>query len=277
MKTVEDTECSKEMALAWSVSATNALQNRNGYAPNQLVFGRNVNLPSLSSDKPPALKSSTTDIVRQHLNAMHSARENFMKVDSSNRIRKALNSQVRTYSEIIYESGEKVYFKRRKAKGWCGPAKVLGKEGNFVLIRQGSHFYRCHPCHLMKVNPVGGNDSAAVNSASSEVKKVLPKKRRGEYMFDISDSDNDTEKIEAETGNEISAAEDIVSTVNEDGVEPNEYEENRRNDTTADDTREDEEESLDNSVEANQPLDGADEGRRDRSVSDLCIQLENSF
>ena len=37
--------------------------------------------------------------------------------------------------------------------------------------------------------------------------------------------------------------------------------------------REDEEESLDNSVEANQPLDGADEGRPDRSVSDLCIQL----
>ena len=119
IKTVEDTGCSKEMALAWSVSATNALQNRNGYAPNQLVFGRNVNLPSLSSVKPPALKSSTTDIVRQHLNAMHSARENFMKVDSSNRIRKA-NSQVRTYSEIIYESGEKSTSKEGKLKVGAG-------------------------------------------------------------------------------------------------------------------------------------------------------------
>ena len=60
-------------------------------------------------------------------------------------------------------------------------------------------------------------------------------------------------------------------------VEANQDEESGRNDTIADDTREDEEESLDNSVESSQPLDGADEGRRDRTVSDLCIQLENSF
>ena len=27
---------------------------------------------------------------------------------------------------------------------------VLEKEGNFILIRHGSAFYRYHPCHLMK-------------------------------------------------------------------------------------------------------------------------------
>ena len=46
MKTKEDAMCSLERALAWAVSAKNALQNTYGYSPNQLVFGSNVNLLS---------------------------------------------------------------------------------------------------------------------------------------------------------------------------------------------------------------------------------------
>ena len=33
-----------------------------------------------------------------------------------------------------------------------GPAKVLGKEGQCVLIRHGGVFYWMLPCHLMKGN-----------------------------------------------------------------------------------------------------------------------------
>lgn len=39
IKTKEDTNCNFEMALAWSVSAKNALRNIHGYRTNQLVFG----------------------------------------------------------------------------------------------------------------------------------------------------------------------------------------------------------------------------------------------
>ena len=48
-----------ETALAWAVSAKNALQNRGGYSPNQLVFGTNVNLPSVITDLASALESFT--------------------------------------------------------------------------------------------------------------------------------------------------------------------------------------------------------------------------
>ena len=49
-------------------------------------------------------------------------------------------------------------------KGWKGPARVLGKEGNFVLIEHFSTFYRCHPCHLMK--------ATQQKSPTSDVKPV---------------------------------------------------------------------------------------------------------
>ena len=41
-----DVECSLEVALAWAVSAKNALKNHYGYSPNQLVFGKYPNFPT---------------------------------------------------------------------------------------------------------------------------------------------------------------------------------------------------------------------------------------
>ena len=123
--------------------AKNSLQNVNGYSPNQLVFGANISLPSVVTDQPPALEPTTqSEIIRKKLSVIHNARKNFIKSESSEKIRRALNHQVRTFSEEVYIPGEKVYYKRRKVKGWKGPAKVLGKEGNFVLIRHGSAYYQ---------------------------------------------------------------------------------------------------------------------------------------
>ena len=39
-KTMEDTNCNLELAVAWAVSAKNALKNINGFSPNQFVFGK---------------------------------------------------------------------------------------------------------------------------------------------------------------------------------------------------------------------------------------------
>ena len=117
-----------ETALAWAVSAKNTLQNISGYSPNQLVFGSNSILPSVDSDAPPAMNTATSsDLVRENLNALHKARENFVKSESSDRIRRALRYNVHTCLEVDFQPGERVYYKCRKDKGWRGPAKCLGR------------------------------------------------------------------------------------------------------------------------------------------------------
>ena len=91
MKITEDVKCDMEVALAWTVSAKNALQNHGGYSPNQLVFGTNVNLPSVITDLAPALESFTSsDIVRRNLNVLHDVRKNFIEAESSERIKRDL-------------------------------------------------------------------------------------------------------------------------------------------------------------------------------------------
>ena len=91
LKTIEDVKCAPDVALAWAVSAKNALQNHGGFSPNQLVFGRNINTPSVLIDRTPALTTVTSsDIIRDNLNAIHSSRKNYMEAEASEKIRKAL-------------------------------------------------------------------------------------------------------------------------------------------------------------------------------------------
>ena len=62
-KILPDQNCSVKLALAWAVSAKNSLSNVFAYSPNQLLFGKNPNLPSVLTDEPPALENVTSSQV----------------------------------------------------------------------------------------------------------------------------------------------------------------------------------------------------------------------
>lgn len=148
-KTVEDTNCSFEIALAWAISAKNTLHSAHGFSPNQLVFGRNPNLPSFLNDKLPALEGvSTSEIVASNLNAMHAARKQFIMCESSEKLRRALRHQVRTSTTQSYKNGD-VFYKRNFCDRWLGPGTVIGWEHKQVLVKHGGTYVRVHPCRLV--------------------------------------------------------------------------------------------------------------------------------
>ena len=124
-KVMDDTNCSVGLAVNWAVHAKNSLANVHGFSPYQLVFGRNPNIPGVLTDKPPALYGETsTDIVRENLNALHRAREAFIRSESSEKVRRALRHNVRGSADTRYVTGDTVYYKRVNEKKWQGPAKV---------------------------------------------------------------------------------------------------------------------------------------------------------
>ena len=80
---LEDVNCSIEVALAWALSAKNSLKNVFGYSPNQLVFGKNPNLPTVIGSEPPALEGvSSSKLTADHLNCMHTARKAFIESEA---------------------------------------------------------------------------------------------------------------------------------------------------------------------------------------------------
>ena len=174
----DDPHMSIETALAWAVNAKNAMLNHNGFSPYQLVYGQTPNLPSVLSNKLPALENGVnSETVARHLNALHAARRAFIKAESSERIKRALRCQVRAVEEN-FNQGDKVYYKRDDGSRWRGPGKVIGQDNKIVFVRHGDQLVRVSTCRLIKVGQEYGGtkvEKVAIEnqeekmSASSEV------------------------------------------------------------------------------------------------------------
>ena len=151
LKIKEEGKCDWETALAWAINAKNSFINVKGFSPYQLVFGRNVSLPSVVTDKPPALEGSTeSHTVAEHLTALHSARKAFVAAESSEKIRRASRRQTRS-SGMTFIQGEEVCYKRNDNPRWKGPAKVIGQDGPVVFIRHGGKHIKAHSCRVQLV------------------------------------------------------------------------------------------------------------------------------
>ena len=89
LKVKEDINCPWETALAWAVNTRNSFINVSGFSLHQLVFGKNISLPSYLNNQLSA-GYLENPLVLEHLNAVYSSRQAFMKIESSNKLRHTL-------------------------------------------------------------------------------------------------------------------------------------------------------------------------------------------
>ena len=102
-KMIEDGPSMKlEVVLAWVVNVKNSMENHDGFSPIQLVLGTNPHLPSVSTNRLPAMENpEKSEAVTKHLIALHAARRAFTKAESSDRIHRALKHKVRVSNEFF--------------------------------------------------------------------------------------------------------------------------------------------------------------------------------
>ena len=148
-KTKEDIRCTLDIALAWSLNAKTFLRNVHGFSPNQAVFGKNPNYPSVWTDNLSALEGRTSiHIVRDNVNTMHAARKVFFESEASEMVRRALRSNVRSSGETKYLTGNILFYKSNNCSHWKGPGTVIGQEGQQVLVKHGNIYVCVHPYKL---------------------------------------------------------------------------------------------------------------------------------
>ena len=171
----DDEEIDLDMALRWVVSARNCLVNNGGFSPNQLVFGKNPSLPNLvgeeSSSPASREKGWEEKVVRDNLNAMHKARETFVRNESCNKIRKALNSQVREHKFEEAKVGDEVFYKRENEKEWRGPAIVVGVVGKTVIVKHGDSLREIARVHITRIQGKKGCQEKTVTREPQETAK----------------------------------------------------------------------------------------------------------
>lgn len=78
------------------------MQNNYGFSPNQLVFGKNSNLPNAPENKPPALENVTTSELVANMNAIHAARKAFVETEASEKLRSAILRKVRPPTSLNF-------------------------------------------------------------------------------------------------------------------------------------------------------------------------------
>ena len=163
-----DSECKLENALAWAIHAKNCLEMSAGYSPYQLVFGRNPKLPSVLQDNPPALEGTTINSTfAQHLNNSFSARKEFVKAESAEKIRRGLRRKVRKIGKI-YNNGERVYFKRDNEIKWRGPGVVIGHHSRVVTVQYGREIYKVHETKVLSLEYELCDKTTSENGNNSE-------------------------------------------------------------------------------------------------------------
>ena len=198
-KVIADTNCSLELAVAWSINAKNSLQNVQGFSPYQLSIGTNPILPSVTNNKLPALTNEPTfNIIRQNLQALHKAREAFIQAENSSKIKRALSHNIRTSGDIKYLSGDVVLYKRLNNNEWHGPAKVLAQDGQQILLKHGGVYVRVHPCRIQLANPNTemNNTNSNSNTLDNETQTETTLHKRKLCINDESD-----EELESNTSN----------------------------------------------------------------------------
>ena len=152
-KILHENNCDFDLALAWAINAKNSLSNIHGFLPYQLSIGTNPKLPSLHLSKAPAITSPPTHkTIIKNVEALHKAREAFIASENSEKLRRALSYNITTSGDIKYFTGDSVYFKRLNSNQRYGPAKVLGQDGQQVLVKNGSSYHHIHPCRLRLIN-----------------------------------------------------------------------------------------------------------------------------
>ena len=159
-------------ALRWVVCARNCLVNNGGFSPNQLVFGKNPALPNLMGEEgsSPASREKGFEekIVRESLNAMHKAREVFMKNESCNKIRIALNKNVREHKLEDTVVGDEVFYKRESENEWRGPARVIGVSGKTVVVKHGDSLREIARVHVTRIQGRASSSGSEENNKAEE-------------------------------------------------------------------------------------------------------------
>ena len=160
LKVLDDLKCSPDQALAYSVFAKNSLVNSNGFSPFQIVFNRSANIPTVENSELPGLESIVdSHVVARHINCLHKCRESYIKAETSERIKRAMRTNVRT-DKGPFLNGETVFYKRNDDI-WRGPGTVIGQDGAVVCIRHAGNVVRVHITRLRRKNQ---NTAQGLNS-----------------------------------------------------------------------------------------------------------------
>ena len=177
-------------------------------SPYQLALGTNSRLPSLHNAKALTLASiSTNKIISKNIQAIHCTREALI----ASEIHKNCEGPYRTTSDNIkYLTGDSVYYKCTNSNQWHLTVKILGQNGQPVLVKNSSKNIKVHPGQLQLAsnldldNPISHQSMNNMNNTQlsnpfeytfpkCEIAAPLPPLQHYSFRLRLSDLSSDSD------------------------------------------------------------------------------------
>ena len=89
----------------------------------------------------------------------------------------------------IHNRRQCLYFKKINEKRWRGPGKVLGQDGQQVLVKYGSSYVRVHSCQLSLTRNANNSLNPTAVQKSTELSQV--KDKHNSHIIIESESENE--------------------------------------------------------------------------------------
>ena len=108
----DDPELALEDALSTAIYAHNLQINKTGFSPRQITFGKQGVVPGITIGNPASMEPVVeSDVMRKILTDRQKAEEVYRKIDSNERLQKAMTQQTYGFQDEVYKPGDSVLFK----------------------------------------------------------------------------------------------------------------------------------------------------------------------
>ncbi|CAE6965701.1 RE1 [Symbiodinium sp. CCMP2592] len=179
-----------EEAIAATSSAKNELRRRCGWAPCQIVFGKNPRGDDdlrFEAEEGGGELLRTPDSAQQRREMIRNAAKlSFFKSRTEDKIRRGMSQRARVKPRDL-DNGAMVLFWRKPANKktglWKGPGTIIGRQDNNYWVSHSGRCYLCAPEHLRKALPEELGGMFALRATKDDLLRLVERNYDDSAVF----------------------------------------------------------------------------------------------
>ena len=151
------------VALAGWCHNTNV--NKLGYSPMQLVTGKSVIFPSVTTGNMSTDSAFDSEYVKRIMSRHIKMMNEFQIAEYTDKLNTVLKKNGKSWQHVKYKQGDLVYVQFQNKKSWSGPVKVFAQDGADVWIFHNGNLIKLATCRVMPVvEPIEKDVGNDINS-----------------------------------------------------------------------------------------------------------------
>ena len=147
----DDKKITLSAAVALAGWCHNTNVNKLGYSPMQLVTGKSVVFPGLTTGNMSTDSAFDSEYVQRIMSRHIKMMGEFQIAEYNDKLQSVLKKNGKSWQHVKYKQGDLVYVQFQNKKSWSGPVKVFAQDGADVWIFHNGNLMKLATCRVVPV------------------------------------------------------------------------------------------------------------------------------